>query len=137
MTHAVAGHKVFIPESVCEGFLLKISCGIRLLIGRRCGVVVLPTAFGPDADSLPRFDPPLIQGASRDVVHRLRLNTMQRPGHTCRKALAPKKKRAGRCGSALFHTFPFKIARFILLYPIHLSSIFKLSPASSQASYHV
>ena len=42
-------------------------------------------------------------------------------------------KRAGRCGSALFHTFPFKFARFILSYPIHLSSIFKLSPASSQA----
>ena len=49
----------------------------------------------------------------------------------------PKKKRAGRCGSALFHTCPFKFSRFILSYPIHLSSIFKFSPASSQASYHV
>ena len=39
-------------------------------------------AFRPDADSQLRFDSPLVQDASRDVVHRLRLNTMQRPGHT-------------------------------------------------------
>ena len=30
-------------------------------------------------------------GRESDVVHRLRLNTMQRPGHTGRKALAKKK----------------------------------------------
>ena len=67
--------------------------GARLVEhSRRYGVVVLPMAFRPDADSLPRFDSPLVQGASRDAVHRLRLNTMQRPGHTGRKALATKKK---------------------------------------------
>ena len=29
-----------------------------------------------------------------------------------------KKKRAGRCESALFHTLPFKFSRFILSYYI-------------------
>ena len=35
---------------------------------RRNGVVVLPMAFGPETDSQPRFDFPLVQGASRNVV---------------------------------------------------------------------
>ena len=36
---------------------------------RPFGVVVERLAFGPDTDSQPRFDSPLVQGASRDVVH--------------------------------------------------------------------
>ena len=30
-----------------------------------CAVVVLPMAFRPEADNSPRFDSPLVQGASR------------------------------------------------------------------------
>ena len=50
----------------------------------------LPMALRSDADSWPRFDFPW-SGRESDVVHRLRLNTMQRPGHTGQKALAKKK----------------------------------------------
>ena len=49
-----------------------------------------PWPKGLRADSLPWFDSPLVQGASR-----LRCTDkaqMQRPGHTGRKALATKKK---------------------------------------------
>ena len=58
---------------------------------RRCGVVVLPMAFRPDTEQLAVVRLPLVQGASRNAVHRLRLNTMQRPGDMPQMALAQKK----------------------------------------------
>ena len=57
---------------------------------RRCCVAVLPMAFGPEADSSPRFDSPLVQGASCDVVNRLRPNTLSDQG-TCPKWRSSKK----------------------------------------------
>ena len=44
-----------------------------------------------------------------------------------------KKKENWPLWECIFSYFPFKFARFKLSYPIHLSNIFKLSPASSQA----
>ena len=49
-----------------------------------------PWPKGLRADSLPWFDPPLVQGASR--LRYTDKAQMQRPGHTGRKALAKKKK---------------------------------------------
>ena len=68
--------------------------------------MVVPLAFRLDANSWPRFD--LVQGASRNVVHRLRLNTMQRPGHTGQKALAKKNSVKKICFSKLVKRFAFK-----------------------------
>ena len=49
-----------------------------------------PWPKGRRADSLPWFDSPLVQGASR--LRYTDKAQMQRPGHTGRKALAKKKK---------------------------------------------
>ena len=49
-----------------------------------------PWPKGLRADSLPWFDSPLVQGASR--LRYTDKAQMQRPGHTGRKALATKKK---------------------------------------------
>ena len=51
-----------------------------------------PWPKGLRADSLPWFDSPLVQGASR--LRYTDKAQMQRPGHTGRKALAKKKKAA-------------------------------------------
>ena len=56
---------------------------------RRCSEAVSSLASGPWADSLPWFDPPLVQGASR--LRYTDKAQVQRPGHTGRKALATKK----------------------------------------------
>ena len=48
-----------------------------------------PWPKGLRADSLPWFDSPLVQGASR--LRYTDKAQMQRPGHTGRKALAKKK----------------------------------------------
>ena len=56
---------------------------------RRCSKAVSSLASGPRADSLPWFDSPLVQGASRPRY--TDKAQMQRPGHTGRKALATKK----------------------------------------------
>ena len=49
-----------------------------------------PWPKGLRADSLPWFDSPLVQGASR--LRYTDKAQMQRPGHTGRKALATKKR---------------------------------------------
>ena len=46
------------------GVIVETTCLSRAHRGV-CAVVVLPMAFRPEADSLPRFDSPLVQGASR------------------------------------------------------------------------
>ena len=56
---------------------------------RRCSEAVSSLASGPRADSLPWFDSPLVQGASR--LRYTDKAQMQRPGHTGRKALATKR----------------------------------------------
>ena len=50
-------------QSQDDGWQARITfCGSKIyrqvLDSRRSGVVVLPMAFGPEADSWPRFDPP-------------------------------------------------------------------------------
>ena len=55
---------------------------------RRCSEAVSSLASGPRADSLPWFDSPLVQGASR--LRYTDKAQMQRPGHTGRKVLATK-----------------------------------------------
>ena len=54
-----------------------------------------PWPKGLRADSLPWFDSPLVQGASR--LRYTDKAQMQRPGHTGRKALATKKRRTHGC----------------------------------------
>ena len=68
---------------LCKCFLM------RGLVSRRCSEAVSSLASGPRADSLPWFDFPLVQGASR--LRYTDKAQMQRPGHTGRKALATKK----------------------------------------------
>ena len=57
---------------------------------RRGSEAVSSLASGPRAGSLPWFDSPLVQGASR--LRYTDKAQMQRPGHTGRKALATKKQ---------------------------------------------
>ena len=68
---------------------------VKVHPSRRCSEAVSSLASGPRADSLPWFDSPLVQGASRPRY--TDKAQMQRPGHTGRKALATKKNLLSRC----------------------------------------
>ena len=62
------------------------SDGVKFVgFSRRCGAV-LPMPLGLTLTAGRGLTPPW------SVVHRLRLNTMQRPGHTGRTAIEKKKK---------------------------------------------
>ena len=78
-------------EAHCAGENVKRKIG---LFQRKSADAVAkryrPWPKGLRADSLPWFDSPLVQGASR--LRYTDKAQMQRPGHTGRKALATKKK---------------------------------------------
>ena len=61
---------------------------------RRCSEAVLSLASGPRADSLPRFDSSLVQGASR--LRYTDKAQMQQPGDMSQMALAQKKFETAR-----------------------------------------
>ena len=68
-------------------------CGFRGVLADAVAKRYRPWPKGLRTDSLPWFDSPLVQGASR--LRYTDKAQMQRPGHTGRKALATKKKKCG------------------------------------------
>ena len=73
-----------------SGGFLAIGRALKILLADAVAKRYRPWPKGLRADSLPWFDSPLVQGASR--LRYTDKAQMQRPGHTGRKALATKKK---------------------------------------------
>ena len=108
-------------DDIFEGYentkAFRWQCSINS--SRRCSEAVSSLATGPRADSLPWFDSPLVQGASRPRY--TDKAQMQRPGHTGRKALATKKKRqcsinSGPKGTSIMPTYGKEIL-FLSCHP--------------------
>ena len=79
-----------------------------------------PWPKGLRADSLPWFDSPLVQGASR--LRYTDKAQMQRPGHTGRKALATKKKKQKASGRNTTTRWIKHLKKSLRTWPIPVST---------------
>ena len=125
------------PDKILTQASVLAATGKRLPAADAVAKRYRPWPKGLRADSLPWFDSPLVQGASR--LRYTDKAQMQRPGHTGRKALA-KKKTGKRLPAHLRNAHPgFELGlRLILdcLLPVQLRTYLTniLSPLLTEAS---
>ena len=94
------------PEQlgVCRRGVSILLCSVIVALADAVAKRYRPWPKGLRADSLPWFDSPLVQGASR--LRYTDKAQMQRPGHTGRKALATKKS------SVIVALWSFPLSKF-------------------------